>query len=249
MFRRIACDFVENARRCHSTLSVPRLLFLGAPGSGKGTYASRVASHLKVPSISSGDMLREETASGSELGQRIKHLIDAGNFVPDSMISDMVQKRLVRSDVDRGYVLDGYPRNVPQAECLSAFANAPTLAILLQLREDIIVRKMAGRRLCAGCGAGYNLVSVVEPGVNMPAMPPQHEGRCDRCSGPLVQRADDAPAVVQQRLRTYEQQSAPVVAFYEQKGILHRFDVSGGVADRLKDLLALLTSLGVKPTA
>eukprot|EP00698_Gefionella_okellyi_P004764 TRINITY_DN1439_c0_g1_i1.p3 TRINITY_DN1439_c0_g1~~TRINITY_DN1439_c0_g1_i1.p3 ORF type:complete len:252 (+),score=49.94 TRINITY_DN1439_c0_g1_i1:1087-1842(+) len=221
---------------------VPKLVFLGAPGSGKGTYAARIAQALRIPHLSTGDMLRAQIKQQTPQGKHAQALTESGNFVPDDMITAIVQQRLQRPDSAAGWILDGFPRTAAQANSLLSF-NAPSLAIQLDLPHEVIVQKMAGRRACAHCGHGYNMAAVVDTarGIDMPAMLPAVAGVCDRCGGKeFVTRKDDVPDVVQKRLNDYQTVAQHVVKFYEQQQCLLRCNVAAGVHNVLPMLLALI---------
>jgi adenylate kinase len=244
-----ACSIIT-ARNSSSraTSAVPRILLLGAPGSGKGTYAVRIAKSLNVPVISAGDIVRAELASDSVEAVLLRQTVESGGLVPDTLVTKVIVSRLAASCAPLGYVLEGFPRTVAQAQSLDASESPPTVIVLLELPSPVIVQKIAGRRICASCGAGYNVTAVIDPaaGINMPAMPPHRDGVCDRCGGELRSRADDAPAVVERRLQVYEQQSAPVVQHYMGRPGFARFGVAGGVSGLLGPLLALVRELGAR---
>ena len=198
------------------------LIFLGAPGSGKGTYASRISAHFKTPAISTGEILRQAVRSGSDLGNRVKSFMESGKLVPDEVMADVLEERICQDDCREGFILDGYPRTLPQAENLALVLGKRgvriTCAIAIDLAEEIIVKRLSGRRSCSGCGEVYNIYT----------MPPKVEGKCDKCSGPLVMRPDDQPETIRKRLQVYREQSEPLVAYYEKRGLLRT--VSGNAA-------------------
>jgi len=191
-----------------------KLVILGPPGSGKGTQAQRLTAEFGVPRISTGDMLRAAVKDGSPLGQQARRFLDTGQLVPDKMITDLVQARLAEPDCDRGFLLDGYPRTVAQAESLDAFLRSRGERLLaaldLRLCDEVIIVRLTERRVCPQCGATYHLT----------AKPPRTPGRCDVCGQALTQRSDDREYVVRARLRVYHQRSAPVEAYYNQSGAL-----------------------------
>lgn len=227
-----------------------RLLFVGAPGVGKGTYSSRAAAALGCHAISSGDLLRKEVADGSQVGREVKNLIEKGVFVPDELITRMVVDHLARlhTDAERpnGYILDGYPRNLSQATKLwETQAIKIDHVINLTQPRNVIIKKMSSRRSCADCGFVYNLASIDEGGIKMDPLMPKVEGVCDKCGStkPLVTRKDDELAVVTKRQDEYFAVAEPLLAFYKSKGVLHEFAVLGGTKVYLPKLLDLIGKL------
>ena len=190
------------------------IIFLGPPGAGKGTQAQRICEALNIPQISTGDMLRRAKKEGTPTGLRAKEYMDAGKLVPDEVIIDIVKERLAMDDLKGGYILDGFPRTVPQAEALDTFAVIDTV-IELDVPDEALVRRISGRRACPQCGATYH-VSMLG-------------GRetCEKCGETLIQRADDQPETVLNRLRVYHSETAPLVSYYEAKGLLHRVNGEG----------------------
>ena len=207
-----------------------RLVFLGPPGAGKGTQAKAVAERYAVPHVSSGDIFRAEIARVSSLGRKIKSYVDSGRLVPDGLTTEAVTSRLREKDCAGGWVLDGFPRTEGQARALDeALAAAKTklaAVVYLTLDGEVIVERMGGRRVCPECGRTYHLVH----------MPPLTDNRCDTCGAALVQRDDDAPETVRRRLATYERRTAPLVDYYEGRGLLVR--VGGeGTPDEVRERL------------
>lgn len=191
-----------------------RLILLGAPGAGKGTQAEIISEKYGIPQISTGVILREEIAKGSELGNRVKGIIDAGNLVPDEDVVAIVRERLKQDDCKNGYILDGFPRTIPQAEALDAMLESLgskiDAVISIEVKDEDIVRRMSGRRVCKKCGASYHVDYNPSPaGEN-----------CGKCGDALTVRADDEPAVVADRLGVYHEKTAPLKAFYEKQGKL-----------------------------
>ncbi len=189
------------------------VILLGPPGSGKGTLAERLAGKLGLQHLSTGDMLRDEVARGTELGRQAKRYMDGGELVPDEVILNMVAERL---SSEQGVLLDGFPRTLTQAQGLDGQVRVDA-AVLLELSRDEVVRRLMARRVCRECGANYNLLT----------KPPAEEGRCDRCGGELYQRPDDTPEVIARRYDVYLKDSAPLVQHYEEQGVLVRLDGSG----------------------
>lgn len=192
------------------------VILLGPPGSGKGTQAVRLTKELGIPHISTGDLFRENMSKDTELGQRAKSFINAGKLVPDELVLEMLFDRVSRPDCANGYLLDGFPRTLAQAEALDKHLGANTNLVVLDLEvpDEIIVKRASGRLTCKDCGSVYN----------RHFSPPAQEGVCDKCGGELVQRPDDRAEVVEERLRVYHSQTKPLVEFYAKKGVLSRVD-------------------------
>lgn len=213
-----------------------RIILLGPPGAGKGTQASSVRSHYEVAHISTGDILRENVRAGTELGLMAKSYMDAGKLIPDDLIIGMMESRIFESDCAAGFMLDGFPRTLKQAEALDALLVSKSLpldaVILLEVSDDEVVKRLSSRRVCSSCGAIYNVLS----------KPTKIEGVCDVCSGTVLQRQDDVESVIRARLDVYHAQTAPLVEYYERAGILRRIDATGS-----RDaVLELLSSSGMK---
>ena len=192
-----------------------RLVFIGPPGVGKGTYAAAVSQRFGIPHISTGDMIREEIRKGSELGRRLKEYVERGLLVPDKIVTEMVRERLSREDCKRGFILDGYPRTLKQAEELDRIVTIDLVLNFVAL-DEVIIDRISGRRVCRVCGAIYHVRY----------MPPKVPGVCDRCGDPLYQREDDKPEVVARRLEVYRQQFAPIIEYYRRRGILVDVDAN-----------------------
>lgn len=186
-----------------------KLAFIGPPGSGKGTYAQRVGPKLKIPQISTGDLLRDEVKQGTEIGKQVKAVIDAGDFVSDEIVGDLLKKRLAESDAAQGFILDGYPRNLAQAKALEKITGLDKVVNLV-VPEEIVVYRLGGRRTCSKCDTLFNINTLA----------PKKEGICDDCGGELIQRKDDTEEVIKDRLKTYEEQTEPIIDFYRDKGLL-----------------------------
>ncbi|KPI86651.1 putative adenylate kinase [Leptomonas seymouri] len=227
-----------------------RLLFVGAPGVGKGTYSGRAAAALGCHAISSGDLLRKEVTDGTAVGQQVKRLIEKGDFVPDDLITRMVVQHLerLRTDATRpnGYILDGYPRNLSQATKLWSSGEIKIDHVInLTQPRNVILMKMSSRRSCPECGFVYNSASIDEGGIKMDPLMPKVEGVCDKCGSvkPLITRKDDEIGVVKKRQDEYFAVAEPLLKFYEGKGILHEFPVLGGTKTYLPMLLDLISKL------
>ena len=186
------------------------LILLGAPGAGKGTQAELLTQKLSIPAISTGNMLREAMANGSELGQQVKKIMDEGSLVPDDVILDIVAERVAEDDCAKGFILDGVPRTLAQAEALEARGIRIDHVISIEIDDGVIEGRMTGRRVCSHCGASYHIV----------ANPPKTEGVCDLCQSALITRKDDAAETVRHRLEVYHQQTEVLKDFYAAKGKL-----------------------------
>ncbi len=212
-----------------------KIVMLGAPGAGKGTQAKKIAAKYEIPHISTGDIFRANIKNGTELGNKAKTYMDQGLLVPDELVVDLVVDRVNQEDCTKGYVLDGFPRTIPQAEALDvALANLGQkidYAINVEVPDDNIVRRMSGRRACVGCGATYHLMYA----------PTKVENVCDTCSGELILRDDDAPETVLKRLGVYHEQTQPLIEHYTKANVLVEVD---GTIDINKVFDAIVDILG-----
>jgi len=197
------------------------MILLGPPGAGKGTQAKRLAEHLGVPQISTGDMLRAAVQAGSSLGRQAQSYMERGALVPDDVIVGLVRERLTQPDAKAGYILDGFPRTLGQAEALEAQGVKLDAVLALEVPAEDVVRRIAGRRTCAKCGAMSHVTF----------SPTRTSGVCDACGGETVQRADDREETVRRRLEVYAEQTAPLVRFYERAGLLRRVPGTGTIAE------------------
>jgi len=215
------------------------LVFLGPPGAGKGTQARRLADRHGVPQVATGDILREAMASDSELGQRAKSYYDRGELVPDEVMLEVVADRLRQPDAAGGFVLDGFPRTVPQAEglerILAGLDRRLDAVLLFELPREALVRRLAGRWVCRAQGHVFHEVY----------SPPKEPGRCDHDGSELYQREDDRPETVHRRLEVYERQTAPLVEYYRARGLLHRVDASADPEEVGRRVEAVLRQVGV----
>ena len=187
-----------------------RLILLGAPGAGKGTQAEILSRELKIPTISTGNILRAAMREGPPVGVLAKSYVDAGKLVPDEVIIRIVQERLSLADCENGYILDGFPRTIPQAEAMEQLGIDIDRALSIEIEDETIVNRMSGRRTCRNCSQTFHIVS----------NPPKQEGICDFCGGELTIRKDDAPETVKARLQVYHEETEPLKAFYESRGKL-----------------------------
>ncbi|MEW9528957.1 adenylate kinase [Microbispora sp. NPDC049125] len=202
-----------------------RVVLVGPPGAGKGTQAQFIASHLSIPKISTGDIFRANVSGGTELGKLAKEYMDRGDLVPDEVTVAMVRDRLSEDDAQEGFLLDGFPRNVPQAEVLkkmlAEFGTALDVVLNLVVEDDEVVRRLAGRRTCRSCGKVWHVLFD----------PPAVDGVCDACGGELFQRDDDREETIRHRLEVYQEQTSPLIAFYADEGILQGVDATGPVEE------------------
>lgn len=210
-----------------------KIIMLGAPGAGKGTQAKMIADQYKIPHISTGDIFRANIKNGTELGMEAKKYMDQGLLVPDELTVKILLDRVAKEDCKRGYVLDGFPRTIPQAEvldkALEKIGDKIDFAIDVDVPDENIVKRMGGRRSCVGCGATYHIEHI----------PPKKEGICDTCGMELILRDDDKPETVQNRLNVYHTQTQPLIEFYRKKGILQTVD---GTVD-MKDVFAAIVKI------
>lgn len=208
-----------------------RLIMLGAPGAGKGTQAANLAKELNIPHISTGDIFRANIKNGTELGKKAKSYMDAGKLVPDELVCDLVAERIAKDDCKEGYILDGFPRTIPQAEALDkavlALGTKIDYAVNIDVPDEAIITRMGGRRACLNCGATYHVQY----------NPPKKEGICDTCGHPLVLRDDDKPETVQTRLNVYHEQTQPLIDYYEKKNILVTVDGTQSMDKVFSDIL------------
>lgn len=210
-----------------------KIIMLGAPGAGKGTQAKRIAAKYTIPHISTGDIFRANIKNGTELGKKAKTYMDQGLLVPDELVVDLVVDRVNQEDCQNGYVLDGFPRTIPQAEALdkalAALGQKMDYAIDVDVPDENIIKRMGGRRACVGCGATYHIVYAA----------PKTDGICDTCGGELILRDDDKPETVEKRLGVYHEQTQPLIEYYTNAGILKTVD---GTVD-MEDVFAAIVSI------
>ena len=211
-----------------------KIIMLGAPGAGKGTQAERIAEKYEIPHISTGDIFRANIKAGTELGVKAKAYMDKGQLVPDSLTIDLVMDRISQPDCNGGYILDGFPRTIPQAVSLTnALKNrgeALNYAINVHVPDENIVSRMSGRRACPGCGSTYHLVFAA----------PKQEGICDKCGSELVLRDDDKPETVKKRLAVYHNQTQPLIRYYGSQKILRTVDGTKDMEDVFQDIMNIL---------
>lgn len=210
-----------------------KLVLIGCPGAGKGTQAKMLSKKYDIAHISTGDLLREQIKKGTELGKKVSEIINAGGLVSDDIVSAMLAERIKADDCKKGYILDGYPRNVSQAEGLDSIVGSLDKVICFDVDDETIVDRMSGRRSCPKCGKMYHLKY----------NPPKSEGVCDDCGETLIQRADDNEETVLNRLEVYHETTAPVIDFYENKGILMRTNGVGDINDIFNNVTKALEGI------
>ena len=207
-----------------------KLILLGAPGAGKGTQAEVISEHLNIPTISTGNIIREALKSGTELGQKAKQYMDSGNLVPDEIVIGIIRERLAEDDCQNGFILDGFPRTIPQAEALDRMGVVIDRVIDIEVADETIARRVSGRRVCSACGASYH-IEYKQPSV---------QDVCDKCGNTLVQRKDDHPDTVRERLQVYHDQTEPLKGYYAEHGKLVIVEGQEEVADTTKLTLAAI---------
>lgn len=212
-----------------------QVILVGLPGAGKGTQAERIQSHFGIPHISTGDMFRRAVASGGELGQQVQSYLNSGRLVPDEITIKVVQERLVDEDTQRGFLLDGFPRTLEQADALDGMLSEigkPIDAVLyIHVSEDVLLARLTGRRICRQCGTTYHVIF----------QPPKDEGVCDKCGGELYQRSDDSEEAVKTRLEQYKH-TAPLIEYYRERGVLRQIDGLQPIEQVFEDVQAVLAA-------
>jgi len=196
-----------------------RKIFLGPPGSGKGTYSKRISPIRNIPHISTGDLFRENIKNETEVGKKVRERINRGELVPDSIVIEMLKNRISNDDCKKGFILDGFPRTMEQAKVLQGLKEIDVVLNLV-IPEDILIEKICARRICKNCGDIYNIADINRQGIKMPPMNPKEKGKCDKCGGELIQRKDDNEKIVKERLKIYKNQTQPLIDFYKNLGIL-----------------------------
>ena len=213
-----------------------RLLLIGPPGGGKGTQAKFLIDRFAIPQISTGEMLRGNINNNTSMGKEAQKFMNSGQLVPDSIILDMMQKRLTEQDCKNGYILDGFPRTIPQAEGLDYLLKGVNQqldhVIVMDVPDNLIITRLSNRRSCNGCGQVYNLIFE----------PPENAGKCNNCNEELYLREDDNPATIQQRLTVYHQQTKPVIKYYSDQGLTNVIDSKGTIDEIRSDILKNITS-------
>jgi adenylate kinase len=207
------------------------LIFLGPPGAGKGTLAGLISTGHGIPQISTGDMFREAIKKESELGKKVKEILGRGDLVPDELTVSLVKERLSQPDAMKGYILDGFPRTIPQAEALQKFQSLDAV-INFAIDDELVVKRLSGREICRNCGAIYHVTN----------MPSKVKGVCDRCGGPLYTRPDDSLESITNRLDVYRKQTEPLIDFYRKKKLLKDIDSSKSPEDTHRQIEKVLTA-------
>ncbi len=215
------------------------LILLGPPGGGKGTQAKRIVEKYGIPQISTGDILRDAVAKGTELGKKAKEYMDRGELVPDEVVIGIVRERLSQPDCEKGFILDGFPRTIKQAEALDEILeemNKKIDAVIdIEVPDEEIIKRIVYRRTCKNCGAVYNLIY----------SPPKEDNKCDKCGGELYQRDDDKEETVKERLRVYKEQTQPLIDYYKNKGVLYTVDGTKSIDEvwsQIEDILNKIKS-------
>jgi len=206
------------------------IILLGAPGAGKGTQAERISEKLSIPQISTGNLIREALRSGSEMGLRLKSYMEAGQLVPDGEVIEIIKTRVAEDDCKNGFILDGFPRTIAQAEALDSMGIKIDHVVDFEVADEAIARRLSGRRVCEKCGSSYHLEH----------KKPVVEGVCDKCQGALVQRKDDAPETVLERLRVYHEQTEPLIEYYKNSGKLRVVNGAESVDETTAATMAVL---------
>ncbi len=211
-----------------------KIIMLGAPGAGKGTQAKKIADLCNIPHISTGDIFRANIKQGTELGKKAKTYMDAGDLVPDELVCDLVVDRIQQDDCTKGFILDGFPRTIPQAEALTSALDAieqkMEYALNIDVPDENIIHRMAGRRACVGCGATYHVEF----------NPTKKEGVCDVCGEELILRDDDKPETVKNRLNVYHEQTKPLIQYYDERDIMHTIDGTQTMDEVFSDIRKIL---------
>jgi adenylate kinase len=212
-----------------------KMIIIGPQGSGKGTYASRIAPILSIPHISTGDLLREEIKNNTELGKKAKEYVDKGLLVPDELVMDVLKKRINQKDAKKGFIFDGFPRNQEQAKALDKISKIDVV-IELVVPEWILLKRLSSRRVCKSCGEIYNILNVK----------PKKDGICDKCGGELIQRSDETPEAIKERLNLYKKETQPLINYYKEKGILKQVSCDKFESPPEATVEKILNTLGVK---
>lgn len=206
-----------------------KIVMFGPPGAGKGTISAELAEKYKIPHISTGDLLRKEIAEKTELGQKIQGLLATGHFAPDEDVIEMVKKRLAQDDCKNGYILDGFPRTTEQAKVLEEIAR-PDYVFNLEVSSKLIIKRLSNRRNCKECKTVYNLIT----------NPPKKDNICDKCDGELIQRDDDQPHVIQERLNVYRDQTSPLIGYYQNENLLHSINGEPSPKEVVKSIVDII---------
>ncbi len=207
-----------------------KLILLGAPGAGKGTLAEILAAHLNIPTVSTGNIIREALSNKTETGLKAKAFIESGKLVPDDVVIGIIKERLSQKDCIRGFILDGFPRTIPQADALKELGLNADIVVNIEISDEAIIGRMAGRRVCKACSATYHIKNI----------PPKVPGICDHCGSSLISRKDDDPATVKERLKIYHEQTEPLIDYYYKKGQLFTVDGNVSIDESISAILGAL---------
>ena len=207
-----------------------RIVLLGPPGVGKGTLADSLEKKFSIPKISTGDMLRDEVQQGTELGKEAKEFMERGDLVDDNVVLKMIESRIQKEECQNGFILDGFPRTIAQAEALDKITKIDTV-INLKAEDETIVKRVSNRRMCIKCQAGFNIIT----------LKPKKEGICDKCAGKLIQRDDDKPETVKKRLEVYWNETKPLIDYYEEKNLVKNINAEASIEEVFKDTAAALS--------
>lgn len=210
-----------------------KLVLIGCPGAGKGTQAKVLSKRFGIAHISTGDLLREQVKSKTPLGLKLKSIMESGGLVSDDIVSDLLKQRITQADCEKGYILDGYPRNVSQAEGLSLIVGELDKVVVIEVDDEAIIERMSGRRSCPACGAMYHVKF----------NPSKALGVCDNCGGELIQRSDDNAETVKHRLEVFHSQTAPVIEYYDKKGIVLKIDGGQAIDKVSEDIISELEKI------
>jgi len=219
-------------------------IFLGPPGSGKGTYSRRISPIRNVPYISTGDLFRENIKNSTLIGKKAKEFMNKGELVPDEVVIEMLKQRVAQNDCQNGFILDGFPRTIPQAEILDNLSDINAVINLI-IPEDILIEKICARRICKNCGDIYNIANINREGIRMPPMDPKQDGKCDKCEGELIQRDDDNEDTVKERLKIYKKETEPLIDFYNRKGLIKDVKITGPPEEMIPIILKILEEIEI----
>jgi len=222
-----------------------KIIFLGPPGSGKGTYSKRVSPALNIPHISTGDIFRDHLKNETEIGKKVKQIMDSGGLVSDEIVMEIVKLRIEKDDTKNGFIFDGFPRTLEQARQLDDITKIDVVLNLV-IPENILIEKLTARRTCEKCGNIYNIADINREGITMPPMLPEKEGICDKCGGKLIQRTDDNEETIRDRLEEYKKQTEPLISYYRKKGLLLDINIHAAPETMVPEILEKLKNIEIK---
>lgn len=209
------------------------VVLLGGPGAGKGTLAEALQKEFNIPAVSTGNIIREAIKSGTEIGSKVRAMVESGQLLPDDVVVSIMKERLNSDSCSDGFILDGFPRTIPQAEALDSMDVAISIVLNISVSDEVIVERMSGRVVCQDCGSSYHLKN----------RPPRVSGTCNLCNGRLVKRKDDQPETVLSRLKTYHSETRPLIDYYKRQGRLSFVDGSGGIENLVSSAVSILKGL------